>query len=720
MEYIGHTSDDGRKQLLLDHLNGTSKLCRENANEFWADIAEFVGQIHDIGKYTSGFQKRINGAENIRVEHAICGAKEVAKAPPKSYVPMIEYCVAGHHSGLPDGGTKVDGEEDSTLHGRMKRKTGDYSAYENEVKLEYPKDNLRELFDVSNQREIIERYSFFTRYLFSCLTDADFIDTERFVTPNTDRGIDGDFQKAYEKVCEKLNSFKIETKLQESRSIIQEQVYKSVESNANVYTLNMPTGSGKTLCSIRAALKTAIENKKKRIIYVIPYVSIIEQTAKVFEDIFGDVLPVLQHHSNYDFDDDKNEDENEITSEKLKRSCENWDAKLIVTTNIQFFESLYHYKGRRLRKLHNLADSVIIFDEIHMLPIDYIQPCLRAIGYVTKYLNSTAILMSATMPNYDKFMERYMSGVKIENAVKDTSLFNVFDKCKYEYIGKCELASLAEKAQEYDNALIIVNKRKTARELYDMCSGNKYHLSTYMTPLHRSEIIAKIKEDIKNGINTTVISTSLIEAGVDLDFKAVFREIAGIDNILQSGGRCNREGKMDMGDVFVFETDGGNYQTKKKSDIIIRANITRNLFEEFENISTDKCIKEYYGRLLNYKEKKIEENTITAIMGNDLRIDGIPFRTYAESFNFIDNQVIGIVIPCDENRGLIKELKDGKLSVKRNLQRYSASVNKDEFKELFQIGIIETLDCGVCILANTDYYKSDVGLTLENDVDCFI
>ena len=714
MEYIGHTSDDGRKQLLLDHLNGTSKLCRENANEFWADIAEFVGQIHDIGKYTSGFQKRINGAENIRVEHAICGAKEVAKAPPKSYVPMIEYCVAGHHSGLPDGGTKVDGEEDPTLHGRMKRKTGDYSAYENEVKLEYPKDNLRELFDVSNQREIIERYSFFTRYLFSCLTDADFIDTERFVTTNTDRGIDGDFQKAYEKVCEKLNSFKIETKLQESRSIIQEQVYKSVESNANVYTLNMPTGSGKTLCSIRAALKTAIENKKKRIIYVIPYVSIIEQTAKVFEDIFGDVLPVLQHHSNYDFDDDKNEDENEITSEKLKRSCENWDAKLIVTTNIQFFESLYHYKGRRLRKLHNLADSVIIFDEIHMLPIDYIQPCLRAIGYVTKYLNSTAILMSATMPNYDKFMERYMSGVKIENAVKDTSLFNVFDKCRYEYIGKCELASLAEKAQEYDNALIIVNKRKTARELYDICSGNKYHLSTYMTPLHRSEIIAKIKEDIKNGINTTVISTSLIEAGVDLDFKAVFREIAGIDNILQSGGRCNREGKMDMGDVFVFETDGG------KGEIQLKSNITRNLFEEFDNISTDKCIEEYYSRLFAFNDGNIDKSTITSLMGENLKFDEIPFRTYAVNFKFIKNQVIGIVIPHDENKDLIEQLRYGKLSVKRKLQQYSASVHIWELEEMIKEGIIEQLDCGVCILANTDYYKSDVGLTWENDVDYFV
>ena len=417
---------------------------------------------------------------------------------------------------------------------------------------------------------------------------------------------------------------------------------------------------------------------------------------------------------NDDFDDDKNEDENEITSEKLKRSCENWDAKLIVTTNIQFFESLYHYKGRRLRKLHNLADSVIIFDEIHMLPIDYIQPCLRAIGYVTKYLNSTAILMSATMPNYDKFMERYMSGVKIENAVKDTSLFNVFDKCRYEYIGKCELASLAEKAQEYDNALIIVNKRKTARELYDICSGNKYHLSTYMTPLHRSEIIAKIKEDIKNGINTTVISTSLIEAGVDLDFKAVFREIAGIDNILQSGGRCNREGKMDMGDVFVFETDGG------KGEIQLKSNITRNLFEEFDNISTDKCIEEYYSRLFAFNDDNIDKSTITSLMGENLKFDEIPFRTYAENFKFIKNQVIGIVIPHDENKDLIEQLRYGKLSVKRKLQQYSASVHIWELEEMIKEGIIEQLDCGVCILANTDYYKSDVGLTLENDVDYFV
>ena len=247
-----------------------------------------------------------------------------------------------------------------------------------------------------------------------------------------------------------------------------------------------------------------------------------------------------------------------------------------------------------------------------------------------------------------------------------------------------------------------------------MCCGNKYHLSTYMTPLHRSKIIREIKKDIVNGINTTVISTSLIEAGVDLDFKAVFRENAGIDNILQSGGRCNREGKMDKGDVFVFETDGGS------KEIQIKSNITRDLFDKFDNISCDKCIEEYYNRLFEFNDVQIDRGTITSIMGGNLKVDGIPFRTYAENFKFIKNQVIGIVIPCDENKELIEQLRHGKLSVKRKLQQYSASVHIWEFEEMIKEGIAEQLDCGVCILTNTDYYKPDVGLTLKNEIDYFL
>lgn len=243
-----------------------------------------------------------------------------------------------------------------------------------------------------------------------------------------------------------------------------------------------------------------------------------------------------------------------MASDKIKKACENWDAPLIVTTNIQFFESLYNYRSSRLRKLHNLSNSIVIFDEVHMLPSEYIQPCIKAIGYITKFIGSKALLMSATMPDYSKFINEYTSDCKVTDAVPDKSLFRLFSKCTYNYIGRVDLPYIYERSQEYGSSLIIVNRRKTARELYNLCSGKKYHLSTYMTPQHRSEVISSIRQDLKTGEKLTVISTSLIEAGVDLDFETVFRENAGIDNIIQSGGRCNREGKKN-GDVFVFETD---------------------------------------------------------------------------------------------------------------------------------------------------------------------
>ncbi len=709
MEYIGHTSEDGRKQSLAQHLIGVSKLCRNNSVDSLKDCAELCGLMHDIGKYTEEFQRRIRG-DSIKVGHALCGAQEIYKNSKASYSYMIEYCIAGHHTGLPDGGTAADNPDTSTLYAVLKRETGNYSAYSNEINIKFPKDNFREFMkECRTKEEIIELYSFFTRYLFSCLTDADFIDTEQFVSPETERSITGNFQQAYELVCKKIDGFCAHTPLQKARGDIQEQVYKAVEADADIYTINMPTGSGKTLCSIRAALKAAVEKKKKRIIYVIPYISIIEQTAEIFEDIFGQVLPVVQHHSNYDFEFP--DSENELTAEKLKHACENWDAPLIVTTNIQFFESLYHYRIRRLSKLHNLADSIIIFDEIHMLPLEYIQPCLRAIGYITKYLNSTVLLMSATMPDYGEFTKKFMMSNRITDAVGDKRLFQVFNKCRYTYIGKTSLEKLSDMAQEYGNTLIIVNKRRTAKELYDICEGKKYHLSTYMTPKDRSEVIREIKENIRSGVKITVISTSLIEAGVDLDFETIFRENAGIDNILQSGGRCNREGKRKCGDVFVFETDGGS------GEIQLKSNIISSLFSEFDDISSDKCIKEYYNRLFAVKDGVIERNSITSLMGDNLRPDAIPFRTYAEQFHFIDNQIIGIVIPDNENRELIEELKYGKLSVKRRLQKYCAAVKLYELEKMIKEGIIEQLECGVCVLANPDYYNKDTGLSFTNETD---
>lgn len=275
---------------------------------------------------------------------------------------------------------------------------------------------------------------------------------------------------------------------------------------------------------------------------------------------------MLQHHSNYDFAKDENDDES--TEKKLRRTCENWDAPFIITTNVQFFESLYNCKSSRMRKLHNLADSVIVFDEIHMLPIKYIQPCMRAIGYVTKYLNSTAIMMSATMPDYKSFITEYAGGCNAVDLITDRDSFSAFKKCKYHYIGFCDAEKIAFEAAKYGNALIVANSRRGARKIYEACGGKKYYLSTYMTPEHRSKVIGKIRTDLANGEKLIVVSTSLIEAGVDLDFKCVFRENAGLDNIIQSAGRCNREGLMPFGDVYIFETEN------LKGDMQMKANIT--------------------------------------------------------------------------------------------------------------------------------------------------
>ena len=711
--FKAHTGSDNKFQTLKEHLENVSELCAGYAIPEFRDYARLCGLLHDLGKYTGSFQKRINGA-NIQVEHARYGAQEINGKGKGSYLPMVEYCIAGHHSGLHDGGTKADNSDAATLHGLLKREREDCSAYKSEIQFTMPKDSLPSFMrECKTAEDVIELYAFLTRYLFSCLTDADFIDTERFFSPGAERGVHGSFEKALELLTKKLDSYRPTTKLQKARGEIQSQVYRRMRDGADVYFIDMPTGSGKTLCSLKAALETAIREKKKRIIYIIPYVSIIEQTAEVFEGIFGDVLPVLQHHSNYSFDTETNEDES--TVEKLKRACENWDADLIVTTNIQFFESLYHYKGSRLRKLHNLADSVIVFDEFHMLPTQYIQPCLRAVGYITKYLNSTALIMSATMPDYSAYMKKYLPGSSVAGAVEDKSLFSAFEKCRYSYVGQKSLEEIAAMAGERGSALVVVNSRKTAKRLFNLCRKDDkvYHLSTHMTPAHRSKVICKIKSRLDAGADVTVISTSLIEAGVDLDFRTVMRENAGLDNVVQAGGRCNREGKMESGDVIVFET-GSAY-----GEVAIKANITRSLFEEYGNITGEDCIKEYYRRLFAWNDELISKNSITEDMLS-LKPDAIPFRSYAESFGLIDNETIGILIP-DENDELmndIETLRQGNLSVKRRLQKYCASVRHYEFKTMLEMGLIEQLPGGVCMLNNPAYYDKDyVGLDLERETN---
>lgn len=726
MKYYAHTREDGERQTVKAHLTGVSEKAEKFSVDLLKPIAKKASLYHDIGKYALNFQKRLDD-DKVKFSHAACGALEYKKFADKNdaFAPLMEYCIAGHHTGLMDGGTVADNSDSPTLNGILKRAdeyTGDsdYSAYATEIEFATLTQEERtplynELRSAKDPTELIERYAFFTKYVFSCLTDADFLDTEIFCNKNVERGMSGDFKKALDKLNRELSDMPSDNPLRQARSRIQQQAFDNSVNKSHISILDMPTGSGKTLCS----LKLALESGKKRIIYVIPYTSIIEQTANKFEKMFGDVLPVLQHHSNYSYDG--NTEEEKKTADKLKRTCENWDAPLIITTSVQFFQSIYHYKGSALRKLHNLRDSVIVFDEIHLIPTELLRPCLKAVGYITKYLNSEALFLSATMPDYSKLFDKFLPDVNYNKLVTDRTNFKYFKKCEYKDMGRTTLETIAENASRCENALIVVNTKKTAAELYNLVQGEKYHLSANMTPAHRSRVIEVVRNKLKKGEHITVVSTSLVEAGVDLDFNTVFRQLSGLDSILQAGGICNREGKDDKGYVYVFDIDE---TYRKGSDLAMRINKTKGLLKKYDDITSYDCIKEYYDGIFDFNQSRIAENSIAKYNEQSNSFDrqglmlpySIPFRSYAMQFEYISADTISIVIddPNDQTcHELVETLRNGDMSVRRALQKYSVSVYMNVFKDLYSQGVLNDHGTGIFILENQSYYNNETGLNTQ-------
>lgn len=721
--YIAHKREqDNKIQTVKEHSNQTAEICEKCSIKELKNIAYNIGLLHDVGKYQKSFQERING-KNIRVEHSMCGALVAEKKYSRILRLLFQYCIAGHHSGIPNGGLKIDTEDMSTLSGRLKRQFEDYNEYEKELVLkEIDENNFNEYIkkDCNKVEDVIEKYAFLVRYLFSCLTDADTIDTADFCNAIKYKNLDSNFEKCLEKVNKKFDEFKTVTELQKARSQIQKQVYENIKSNSKIFLMNMPTGSGKTLCSVKFALERAIKTNKKRIIYIIPYNSIIDQTVSEFESIFGEDAQILRHQSTFSIDEKK--DINEDYKNILKLSMENWNADFIVTTSVQFFESIYSNKRGKLRKLHNMQDSILIFDEAHLMPKDYLQPCLRGIYYITKLLNSEAIFLTATMPNFKELMKKYVSdNIEISDLVTDKRLFSKFEKCKYYFIGEQSYKELLLKTNNNPSNLIIVNSRATARKLYSLCAGKKYHLSTYMTAYDREIVINKIKNDLlqleidyPNLINVpdhrriTVISTSLIEAGVDLDFHSVYRELSGLDNILQSGGRCNREGKRKNAKVEIFELSEEKYKVKHDDG---RSNICFNLIKKYDNISDEKIINEYYNQLFFIQHENIIKNSIS----NECKdISSIPFEEYSNKFELIDSKTISIIVPRDElSKKLIEEIKYTHIANTKKLQRYSSTVYRYEFDDLLKQNVLDDYGSGVFCLKNIDYYDSEIGLKFE-------
>lgn len=732
-EYYAHINENtGQVQTVKQHCENVASMAENFVIQPFKTLAYDIGLYHDVGKYQPSFQRRIRNAD-IRVDHSTSGAIASEDFQSNTAILIAEYCIAGHHAGIPDGGRRGDSKDVPTLYGRLRKDCEDYSEYKNELTIHNINDKELTNFviqDCENSKQGIDKFAFIVRYIFSALVDADSLDTESFCNGTKRKSLKSDFKACEEKLQEKFASFEAKTDLQKARARVQAQAYSNIAKDADIYLMNMPTGSGKTLCSISCALSKAIQERKKRIIYVIPYNSIISQTAETFQDIFGNSASILRHQSTYSSEDkDQRGKDYRLESEEyrlqLKQATENWDADLIITTSVQFFESIYSNKRGKLRKLHNMADSILIFDEIHMMPKENLQPCLEAVAYITRYLNSKAFFLTATMPDFKSLLKKYTTaGIHTTDLITDTSDFGYFKRCEYEDIGAVNEDDLISDAGKHASALIILNSRQETKKLYLLsASVRKFHLSTYMTARDRQNTITAIKDALKDmeikysnlqsvpeEERVIVFSTSLIEAGVDLDFDAVYRELSGLDDILQSGGRCNREGKRKGAQTYIFEIESEGAKKPVSDD---RGEITRGLLQRFREIDDPACIREYYNELYYLHEDELTENAMYNFPCDDLR--SIPFSSY--NFKMINQESVSVVIgQDDESKRIIEQLRHSgsSLELTRKLQKYTCTVKWREFASLKDQHAIDDFGTGIWCLISDGYYDKETGITVES------
>ncbi len=698
--YSAHIRDDGAEQTLLEHLTGTAELASAFAAEFGEqELARAIALAHDIGKYSSEFQQRLRGS-TIKVNHSTAGAIVISDTLKNKVGLLAAYCVMGHHGGLPDGGS-MSQPDVGTLHYRLKGDgLPDYSKFSDEVKLAA---GLQPASWMPDQKNCGFSLAFFIRMLFSALVDADWLDTEKFMTNGAiARGEFESVQSLRDKLAQHIKQFgNPKREMDSKRNELLDACISRAQDPKGLFSLTAPTGSGKTLSSMAFALNHAAAHNMGRVIYVVPYNTIIEQNAKVFEDILG-AENVVQHHSNIDYGDE----------DKRRFATENWDAPIIVTSNVQFFESLFANKPGACRKLHNIANSVIVFDEAQMLPLPHLLPCVAAIKELAANCRCTAVLATATQSGLDEYFEP----LPIREINQDPpGMYEFFRRVSFSTGHDFSADELVERLSGHEQVLCIVNTRKKAQELAGRLAGS-LHLSTTMYPAHRSKVLSEIRKKLKDGETCRVISTSLLEAGVDVDFPALYREKAGLDSIIQAAGRCNREGGNTLGEsfVYVFMLAGENLQPNS-----IRQNIAA--YEHAARKNTDiaslEAVKCYFEQLRYIiSSSGLDKNEIVQQFNKGVGPFAFPFKKVAQEFNIIEKNHKTIIIGCDESEKLCRELRLGirTRQLMRRIQQYSVSLYPGDIKKLQELGQLEALDDELSILAEC-FYDESLGVTLGPD-----
>lgn len=704
MTYLAHIAGDGRKQTAAEHLNGTAERCALFAAPFGAEeLGRLAGLSHDLGKYSMEFQRRLAGGP--KVDHATAGAFACWRMGQ----PLAAFAAAGHHGGLPDGGTQGDSPDAGTFWGRMKRAERgmlpDCSPWTEEIALPSPAPPPCGTEPLSQ--------IFFTRMLFSCLTDADFLDTEAFMDGSPRPEHPAPLDDLWERLQRHISGwFPPQGELNSRRCAVLEQCIRMGKTQPpGLFTLTVPTGGGKTVASLAFALAQARARARglRRIIYVIPYTSIIEQTAQEFRTILG-AENVLEHHSNAAYEIDAEATPKTV---RLAQAAENWDMPVVVTTAVQFFESLYANRPSQCRKLHNLAGSVILFDEAQLLPLPCLRPCVHAIAQLVQHYGASAVLCTATQPALGPLFAEFLPGrPAVELCPPELCPPESFRRVCFRQAGRLDWDTLSGQLQQHEQVLCVVNSRKSAQEIFTRLSGEgNFHLSTLMYPAHRRAKLEEIRRRLKEGLPCRVISTSLIEAGVDVDFPAVFREEAGLDSILQAAGRCNREGKRPVSESIVTLFQGEAAPPPLFQTAI---GAGRMVLEQYDDIASREAIQAYFHTLLELKGAEAQD--IYGILPK-IRTELFPFQSVAERFHMIDSPTRTVYIPLGAGAELVGRLRAGERSraLFRQLGQYGVSIYENHFAALDQAGDLERLEDGSAILATLSLYSEETGLSLEAD-----
>lgn len=737
-QVISHLYQDDRGEWIIqtneEHQKGVAELAAAFAGQFgYSSWGYSLGLLHDKGKERNAFQQYIRKANGLPVtdnkiykehNHAFVGGILARELMGMSVLNLLTNQIISHHSGLHDYSDIETILQEKQLPEEIDRK----SIVLDKVQL------IKELSEapLAKQKIDLKHFHHLSRMLFSCLVDADRLDTEHFMNVESwqKRGCASTLAELLpelEMYMKDLQEKASDTDVNRIRRQILQQCIKMSTGEKGFYSLTVPTGGGKTLSSLLWAMKHAVHNGMSRIIIAIPYTSIIVQTAAQLKRIFGEEN-VLEHHSSFNPDEIQDENLNGKTRqeiialrEKAKLATENWDYPIIVTTNVQLFESMFSNKPSVCRKLHNLANSVILLDEAQTLPTDFLQPIVDGMKAYQEMFGVSVLFTTASQPVLSGLIEGSNPRVSFKGIDRITEIipkdFVLHDKLRRVRLEIDDAGStydeIAGRLVQFEKVLCIVNTRKDAKELYDRLpeEGVKLHLSRMMCPEHICETINRIKELLRSNDAPVirVIATQLVEAGVDMDFPVVFRQEAGLDSVLQAAGRCNREGKLAQGKTFVFSLSAEN---RKPYGSMAAANNARLNLPATSDWFAPSVMEVYFKQLYSRTET-FDRKTISHYL---YKPDELCFEKASDAFKLIEDDGVNLIVNWGNSMDLVAELKTSgcTYSLMKQLAKYTVGIRQSDFKKLVQYGAVEEILEGIYLLSDREQYDKDTGVRLDN------